>query len=125
MHTTAHAHSVYANLASTTAVTGANPHRLVKMLFDELGSSLAQLALAFDDPQRRARAAAKATSILIALSASLDFERGGRIADDLSAVYDYCARRVQETLRSGLREPVDEVRALIADIAEAWTAIGQ
>ena len=53
-------------------------------------------ALTREDPATFGSAIGKAISILDSLRVSLDNERGGQIAENLSALYDYMTRRLLE-----------------------------
>ena len=119
--------SLYADGGARSEVASADPHKLVQLLFDELLTTLGRLEQAFA-PQlvvRRNELASRGLSLLYALTASLDQDRGGRIAEDLAAIYEYSARRVQAGVRSGDRSAVSEATALIAEIAGAWQVIGK
>jgi len=116
----------YRTVDVTSKVEGASPHRLVAILYEELILAMAGLkqAIRRGDAVRRNDAAARATALLQSLEGSLDFDKGGDIARALSAVYGE-ARRLVGLGRSGDdADAIGRAQAMVAEIAEAWNAIG-
>ena len=70
-------------------VDGSDPYRLVQILFTELLASMDRTALSLEanDLAGKSAASSKALTIVYVLSTSLDFERGGEVAQSLSAFY--------------------------------------
>ena len=116
----------YAAVHAGSRIEGASPHGLVKILFDELLFALDAAALA-ERQADRAKASdkqARAMSILHALESSLDFDRGGEIAVGLSQIYREARRLLIAGARERRPEDVEQARAMIGEIAEAWERIG-
>jgi flagellar secretion chaperone FliS len=116
----------YRTVDVSSRLEGASPHRLVAILFEELVRAIetAQAADRRGDRGKRAERQARALSILHALEGSLDFERGGEIATSLSSVYREGRRLIGEGYRENRPELVEQARAMLAEIAEAWDGIG-
>ncbi|BAV64644.1 flagellar export chaperone FliS [Sphingobium cloacae] len=116
----------YAAVHSGARTEGASPHALVKILFDELLIALDATVLAErqDDRLKVSDKQARAMSILFALESSLDFDTGGDIAVGLAQIY----REARRLLLVGAKErdvaAVEQARAMIGEIAEAWDRIG-
>ncbi|MBV7256988.1 flagellar protein FliS [Pacificimonas sp. WHA3] len=127
MQTRIKAHNQYASVAASTRAEGADPHRLVALLFEECLTCLkrVELSLMNDAGDLAGTAASKARAILDALSGSLDFEQGGRIADDLAAIYDYCKNRLTHAVTTRDGNAAREAHGILAEIASGWAAIGQ
>ena len=114
--------NAYRSVGVTSGVEYADSVQLVQMLFDGL---LAALADAEGHMQRNAIAEKgesinRASKILIGLQSTLDFERGGELARNLSDLYDYAMRRI---LKANLRNDIaaiQEVRGLLGEITGAW-----
>ena len=70
-------------------VLSASPSRLLVMLFDQLVVQLtrAKIAIEQDNIVLRTESLARSRAIVSELLATLDFEKGQRIATDLSAIY--------------------------------------
>lgn len=115
----------YAAVHSGSRTEGATPHGLVKILFDELLLAMDAAALAErnGDRMKVSDKQARAMSILFALEASLDFDKGGDVALGLAQIY----RESRRLLLAGAKErsaaPVEQARAMIAEIADAWNQI--
>ena len=63
--------------------------------------------------------------ILIAeLRGSLDLQKGGTLAQNLSDLYEYMTRRLMQANLSCDAAPVTEVMSLLGEIRTAWVAIG-
>jgi flagellar protein FliS len=116
----------YRNVDVATRIEGASPHRLVGILFEELLTAISGMKSAAlqRDPLRRSESQARALSILTALESSLDFERGGDIAMMLSSVYREARGLLVTAAREDGAASLDEARKMLAEIAEAWSAIG-
>jgi flagellar protein FliS len=117
----------YSAIASNGRVEGASAHGLVMIMFDELCDALAQIghAIAAKQAEQKSRTAAKATAILHALRMTLDHKRGGQIAADLDAIYDYATREVALSATSDDADRLQRTSTLVAEIASAWREIGR
>ena len=116
----------YRTIDVSSRIEGASPHRLVAILFEELIKAIetAQAAHRQGDMGKRAERQARALSILHALEASLDFERGGEIANSLASIYRESRRLIALGGRDNRPELVEQAHAMLADIAGAWETIG-
>lgn len=116
----------YRNIELASRVDNASPHRLIAILFEELLRTVeaTKLALERGDVARQADRQARALSILQALDASLDHEKGGEVAANLSAIYRHCRGLIATATRNKDVAVIERARATIADIASAWDSIG-
>ncbi|AUW57981.1 flagellar export chaperone FliS [Sphingobium sp. SCG-1] len=116
----------YAAIHAGSRIEGATPHGLVKILFDELifAFDAAILAQRQDDAAKASDKQARAASILHALESSLDFDRGGEIAVSLAQIYRASRKLLLEGVRERTIEPIEQARAMVAEIADAWEQIG-
>ena len=95
---------------------------LVQLLYDELVAALRAAAWAAE----RGRFAAKservtrATAILFALEAGLDFERGGQVSRTLATLYAGARARVVEASIGHDPAPFRDVAAQLEEIGQAW-----
>jgi flagellar protein FliS len=95
------------------------------MLFEAVDASLlaAQGALERGDIPAKCAAISKAARIVDeGLRAALD-PKGGELTDNLDALYDYCVRRLTEANLRNDAGMVQEVRGLLAPVAQAWNQI--
>ena len=115
----------YEQVGVRSQVEGAPPERLVQMMLEGV---LDRVSLARGDMENGETAAkgeriGKAVSLVEGLRASLDHERGGELAGNLDALYEYISRRLTE---ANLRNDVtilDEVSRLLREIKQAWDRI--
>lgn len=119
--------SAYRQVGVQSAVDGASPHTLIKMLFDGLIQSLnaARGALQRGDVAEKGRQIGKAVRILEeGLKGGLNPVQGGEIANNLRALYDYCVGRLTLANVRNDAALVEEVARLIAPVAQGWNEIG-
>ena len=115
----------YRQLDIASMVDSADPHALVQMLFDGALSRLNRARLCCErlDHEGRNDALGSAIAILDGLSGSLDHDKGGELAANLEALYDYMQRRLYRANADNDSAGIDEVADLIRTVSEAWTAI--
>lgn len=119
------AYARYQDVDVAARVEGASPHALIAILFDELLKAFDTITAAegVGDRARVNAAQSRALSLLHGLETGLDFERGGEIANSLGKIYHEARRLVMITGADRLTA-IGQARAMIADIAGVWTAIG-
>lgn len=115
----------YRQVGVQAGMAEASPHRIIQML---LSGALDKLATAKGHMGRgevaeKGRQISLAISIVEALRASLDHERGGEIAQNLDALYDYMGRRLLKANMTNEPALLDEVSELLEAISEGWNAI--
>lgn len=118
--------SAYQRVGVETSVNSADPHQLVSLLFDALLQSLgsARLALQRKDIAAKCRDIGRAVRLLEeGLTASLDESKGGELASNLSALYDYCVRRLTQANAENDLAKIEEVIQLIEPLASGWKQI--
>lgn len=118
--------NAYAKIGVETGVLAASPHRLIAMLYEAAVKAidLASVHMAARDIEKKGEAVAKAVQIiLVGLKASLNKEAGGELAENLSSLYDYMARRLFEANIKNDPDMLMEVRKLLTDIQSAWNEI--
>lgn len=102
-----------------------DPAQLILRMFD---GAIDRIVTAKGQMHRREIAAkgetiGRAIGIIDGLRTALDKERGGSIAANLEALYDYMLRRlVEANLRDDAR-PLDEVAELLGEIRSGWATL--
>lgn len=117
----------YRRMDLESDVLGADPHRLIVLLFDGAEAALtkAQACLAAKDISGKSDALLKAIEIINdGLSASLNTESGGELAGNLKALYDYMVSRLIHANAHLDPIAVSEVQKLLSEIAGAWRELG-
>ena len=115
----------YRKLQTETAVETADSHRLIAMLLEgaieRIGRAKAHLERG--ETARKGEQIGLAVSIIEGLRTALDHERGGEIAANLEALYDYMERRLTEGNLRNDASALEEVAGLLAQIRDAWAAV--
>lgn len=75
------------------------------------------------DHEGRGRCIGETVSIVGGLQASLDQEKGGELAANLDALYDYMQRRLFRANADNDIAAIREVMDLVRTLQEAWSAI--
>ena len=116
----------YRDIDVAARVQGATPHGLILIMFEELLKGLDTLAAAeaVHDFARRNAAQARAISLLHGLESSLDYTRGGEIADNLGRIYREARRLLGPTPGMDRGTATAQARDMLSTISGAWAAIG-
>ena len=119
--------SAYAEAGIAAKVQTASPHLLILLLFEGAASaiSMARLHLEQNDVAQRGKHISQAIDIISnGLKVSLDMETGGKLAEQLAALYDYMCRRLIAANIGNDAAALDEVARLLEEIHSAWREIG-
>ena len=116
----------YADVHASSGVEEGNSHRLIQMLMEGLLARInsAKGAIQHGDMETKSTYISKAIGIVGGLNEALDLEQGGELALNLRQLYDYMSMRLLQANQENSIEKLDEVAGLMADIKEAWDAIG-
>jgi flagellar protein FliS len=113
-------------------VADASPARLVQIAFEGILSHLATARGAMgrithdrplDEVRVKVSAMGKAIALIGQLDATLDMERGGEVAVNLRALYEYMLKRLTLANATNDSAIVAEVAALVAEIKSGWDRI--
>jgi flagellar protein FliS len=98
---------------------------LVQLMFDELLAALRAAAWATENQQYTVRSdrVTRATAILFALEAGLDFDKGGDLSRTLAGLYAGARRTVLDAAIGHDPRPFRMVADNLAEIAQAWKQI--
>jgi len=119
--------AAYKQIDLESEIRGADPHRLIILLFDGAESAMHQALACIEanDIPGRSNALMKAVDIILSgLSASLNVEEGGELAQNLKALYDYMVSRL---IHANVHQDVNaitEVQKLLGELASAWREMG-
>ncbi|MDD5579366.1 MAG: flagellar export chaperone FliS [Methylobacter sp.] len=115
----------YKQVSVHCGIMDASPHRLVQMLME---GALEKIALAKGNISRNEIALkgsniGKAISIIGGLQGSLNKDSGGKLAENLSELYDYMTRRLLIANTRSDAGVLDEISSLMIEIKTGWDAI--
>lgn len=118
--------SAYQKVGVDAAVEVANPYQLILLLFEGAQAAIGAARAAMAQNRVAAKGEAISRSIDIinnGLKVSLDAEKGGQIAVQLDALYDYMVLRLlQANVKNDLKA-LEEVSGLLEEIHSAWRGI--
>ncbi|MCX7924751.1 MAG: flagellar export chaperone FliS [Fimbriimonadales bacterium] len=108
-----------------TAVETASPARLIVMLYDGAIRFIneALYAMRQRDYETQNARLQRAQKILAELISSLDFDKGGEIAENLFRLYTYMYNQLVEANLQDSPERLEHVVDLLSDLREAWDTI--
>lgn len=112
----------YANNYVETAVSEATPHKLVDMLYEGAVKNLRISKVFFQQKnfEKKSEHINKALSIITALKAGVDMDKGGEVAQNLFELYDYCHRTVFKASVDNDEAGLDEVVEILEELHDAW-----
>jgi flagellar secretion chaperone FliS len=117
---------LYSNVGVETSVVDASPHKLVALLFDGFFDAVGQARAAIEagEIEVKGRSIGRAARIVDeGLKAGLDLRAGGALAADLAELYAYVARRLTHANLKNDLAALDECRALMQPLRDAWASI--
>ena len=106
-------------------VLTADPKRLVLMCYEEAIRNLkiAKARYISRDYEEKAQALQKAMDFICALNSALDFEKGGEIAANLHALYNYMTYRLTEADLKRDLKAMDHIVWMLVELKSAWEEI--
>ena len=105
-----------------------NPHEIIQTLFTELLKSMSLFESCLKDngaPETKSQSFSRSLTIIYSLQSSLDFEKGGEIANNLFRIYEYARHKLIEDLKNGKASGVTNAIHIIKEISDAWQQIGK
>lgn len=115
----------YQAVGVNSGLTDADPHQLIAMLITGAADRVASArgAMLRGDTARKGELISGAIAIIDSLRASLDRDRGGEVADNLGALYDYMEQGLVQANLDGDSGRLEEIGALLGEIKSGWEAI--
>ena len=106
-----------------------DPHQLILVMFDALIKSIDIYIENIDvkeaDLELRSKHFSRALTIIYSLQSSLDFEKGGEIADNLFQTYEFARQMIIGSIKDMDETGPKRALALLVDIREAWAQMGE
>lgn len=118
--------NAYNKASVESGVFGADPHKLITMLYQgaRLEIASAKNGIIRKETAAKGKSISRAIAIIgEGLNASLDKSVGGKLALDLSSLYDYMVMRLVEANLKNDTTILDEVARLLAELQGAWDSI--
>lgn len=107
------------------AIGGASPLQLVVMMYDGALRFMEQgkHAMKLRDLEKQNYYLLKAQKIVMELTACLDMEQGGEIAQNLLALYGYVVNELMDANIKDRSEGIDRSIRVISDLRESWVQL--
>lgn len=115
----------YASIQVTSHVEEASPHQLIEMLMDGFLARInsAKWAIEQRDFEAKSIFISKAIGIVGGLNESIDKDKGGDLAENLSDLYIYMSNRLLLASAENNITVLDEVASLMREVKSGWDAI--
>jgi flagellar protein FliS len=122
----------YATVRSHGQVADASPARLVQIIFEHILANLATAQgcmerihdnMPYSDVVVKCKAMGKAVRLIGQLDATLDMEKGGKIAENLHNLYLYMLGRLTTANANNDMQIVTECSNLVRTIKTGWDGI--
>ena len=113
----------YANTHVETSVSEATPHRLTEMLYEGVIKHLRVTKVFMEQKnfEKKSEHVNKALTIIMSLRESVDLGKGGDVAQNLYALYDYCYRQLSKASFENDVTMIEEILGYIEGLSEAWS----
>lgn len=116
--------NAYANSEREAALEVEDPHAIIALMFDELLKAIRLFSSNVDlknaDLVARKNSFSKSLTLIYALQSSLNFEKGGEIAENLFTLYEFARQKIIESSETQERGNLDVALDALQNIAEAW-----
>ena len=119
----ANAAATYRSIDAVGRTSAADPHQLVELMYKECVAALRAAAFATEKGQLpvKSERIARATAILFALEAALDFERGGEVSRTLGTLYHGLRAQIVNASIGSDPAPFRAVADDLEAVAGAWS----
>lgn len=118
--------AAYQSVSVHGGVAQADPHGLVLMLMDAAVErmTIARGCIERGEIVRKTKLLHSCVTLVAELRGSLDMQRGGNLAQNLSDLYEYMTRQLIRANNDNSIACINEVLGLLNEIRGAWIAIG-
>ena len=119
----------YEDIEKQSLTDADDPHLVVSVLFKELLKSMTLFVDNINvkdggDLNVKSKHFARSLTILYGLQSSLDFEKGGAIAENLFQLYEFARQKLIDDLGRGKAEGTPDA-IILGEIKSAWDEIGK
>ena len=101
-----------------------DPHAIIQFLYQELLNNVEKIIkLEVSKTETYVKSVSRALGIIYTLQTSLDFDKGGKISENLFTVYEFCRAAILEKNENNANEKLLTAQKLLKEIAGAWEQI--
>ena len=105
-----------------------DPHEIIMTMLDALLKSMTLFVENIDiktgNSEIKSKHFARSLTIIYSLQSSLDFEKGGDIANSLFQLYEYARQKLISDLGKGRAVDTPSAITVLDEIRDAWQMIG-
>ena len=120
-----HARSKYAQDNLTQVNEISDPYTTVLLVMRELNKNMRKIAASAEGATNLRKPFTNAFTAIYVLQSSLDFTRGGEIAENLFRLYEYCRQQLLKAFTRNQTHNIVICVDLLDEIIEAWEGIRQ
>jgi flagellar protein FliS len=117
----------YVNNDIAAKTSNLNPHKIIKEVLTELKKNMETLAYSIDNEPTvssiKSKSFSKSLTAIYILQSSLDFEKGGEIAENLFRIYDFCKNGIMKGFMKKNSKMIYDAIPPIDEILEGWSQI--
>ena len=117
----------YINNDITAKTTNTNPHKVIEEILRELKKNMETLAYSIDNEpivsSIKSKSFSKSLTAIYILQSSLDFEKGGEIAENLYNLYEFCKSGIMKGFTQKNSKMIYDAIPPIDEILEGWSQI--
>ena len=117
----------YINTDIAAKTTNLNSHKIIEEILKELKKYMETLAYSIDNEPTvstiKSKSFSKCLTAIYILQSSLDFEKGGEIADNLYSIYEFCKNGVMKGFTLKNSKLIYDAIPPIDEILEGWKQI--
>ncbi len=114
--------NAYMSQYKNNQISTATPEQILIMLYDGALRFVTHTSQAIheNDPEKKSNNINKTVAILSELSATLDHEIGGEIAENLAALYSYMIRELTAVNLNNDHNRLENVKSILSQLRDAW-----
>ena len=119
----------YKTIERHALVETEDPHQLVLIMFDALIKSMEIYVENLDvntaNLELRSKHFSRALTIIYSLQSSLDYEKGGEIAENLFQTYEFARQMIISSIKTMNPDGPSRAVGLLLEIRAAWAQMGE
>ena len=117
----------YINTDIAAKTSNLNSHKIIEEILIDLRKNMETLAYSIDNEpivsSIKSKSFSKSLTAIYILQSSLDFEKGGEIADNLYKLYDFCKSSIMKGFTKRNSKLIYDAIPPIDEILDAWKQI--
>ena len=117
----------YINTDIAAKTSNLNSHKIIEEILIDLRKNMETLAYSIDNEpivsSIKSKSFSKSLTAIYILQSSLDFEKGGEIADNLYRLYEFCKSSIMKGFTKRNSKLIYDAIPPIDEILDAWKQI--